>query len=109
MHTLGQQLRVLVRSILGGLGASSLQCDAVSLVLHALRGDESLDLGGLSVGFCAFFLRGDFAADYELANVILLGQTKKFPDLRGSLGTKTLGVDRVGEAGDVTIALLDDG
>ena len=67
MHTLSQQRGVLIRGVLGRLGGSSLQCDAVSLVLHSLRGDESLDFGGLGIGFGAFFLGGDFAANDELA------------------------------------------
>lgn len=67
VHTLGQQLSIFVRSILGRFGGSSLQSDAVSLVLDALRGDKSLDLGGFGVGLCAFLLGGDFAANDELA------------------------------------------
>jgi len=108
VHTFGQQLSILVRSVLGRLGASSLQCDAVSLVLHALRSNESLDLGGFGIGLCTFFLGGDFTADDELANIILLGQTKESSDFGGSLGTKTLGVDHVSETRDIIIALLHD-
>ena len=67
MHTLGQQLSIVVRCVLGGLGVSSLQGDAVSLVLHALRGDKSLDLGSFGIGLRAFLLGDDFAADDELA------------------------------------------
>ena len=67
MHTLSQQLGILVRSVLGGFGASSLDCDAVSLVLHALGSNESLDLGGLSVRLRTFLLGSDFAANDELA------------------------------------------
>ena len=67
MHTLSQQLRVLVRSILGGLRPSSLECKSVSLVLDALGCDESLDLGGFGVWFGAFFLGGDFSTDDKLA------------------------------------------
>ena len=39
----------------------------MSLVLHALGSNKSLDLGGLGVGFGAFLLGGDFAANDELA------------------------------------------
>jgi hypothetical protein len=67
MHTLGQQLRVLVRSILGGFRASSLECNSVSLVLQALRGDKSLDLRGLGVGLCAFLLGDDLTSDNKFA------------------------------------------
>lgn len=75
VHTLRQQRSILVRGILGGLGGSSLQCNTMSLVLHALRGDESLDLGGLGVGLFAFSLGGDFATNDELAidNILTCG------------------------------------
>jgi len=109
VHTLSQQLSILVRSILGGLGVSSLEGDAMSLVLHALRGDESLDLGGLGVGLCSFLLGRDFTADDELANIILLGQAKESSNLGGAFGTETLGVDHIGKTWNLTVALLDDG
>lgn len=67
VNTLGQQLRVLVCGILGGFCASSLECDSVSLVLQALRGDESLDLGGLGVGLRAFLLGDNFTSNNEFA------------------------------------------
>jgi len=108
VHTLGQKLSVLAGGVTGGLGVSSLQCDAVSLVLHALRGDESLDLGGLGVWFGAFLLGDDLTTNDKFANVVLLGQAEESSDLGSTLGTKSLGVDNVGETGDVTLALLDD-
>lgn len=67
MHTLGQELSVLVGSILGCLGASSLQGNSVSLVLHALGGDESLDLRGLGVWLSTLFLGDDLSSDNEFA------------------------------------------
>lgn len=109
VHTLGQQLSILVSSILGSLRASSLECDSVSLVLHSLRSDESLDLGGLGVWLGALLLGDDFTADDELANIILLAQTEESSDLGGTLGTEALGVDDIGEAWDFALALLDDG
>ncbi len=39
----------------------------------------------------------------------MLGETEESSDLGGTLGTETLGVDRIGKAWDITIALLDDG
>jgi hypothetical protein len=60
-------LSVLAGGVTGGLGVSSLQCDAVSLVLHALRGDESLDLGGLGVWFGAFLLGDDLTTNDKFA------------------------------------------
>lgn len=109
MDTLGQQLSVLVRSILGSLSPSSLKCDAVSLVLHALRGDESLDLWCLRVWLGALLLGDDFSSDDEFADIILLGQTKESSDLGGAFGTEALRVDNVGETRDVAIALFDNG
>jgi len=56
MDSLGKDLGILVGSILGGLGTSSLDCDSVSLVLHSLRCDKSLDLGSLCVGLSTLLL-----------------------------------------------------
>jgi len=109
VDTLGQQLSVLVRSILGSLSPSSLKCDAVSLVLHALRGDESLDLWCLCVWLGALLLGDDFSSNDEFANIILLGQTEESTNLGGTLGAEALGVDNVGETWDVALALLDNG
>ena len=43
-----------------------------------------------------------------IPNIILLGQAKESSDLGGSLGTEAFGVDHIGEARDITLALLDD-
>lgn len=67
MHALGQELSVLIGSILGCLGASSLQGNSVSLVLHTLGSDESLDLRGLGVGLSTLLLGDDLSADNEFA------------------------------------------
>lgn len=64
-----EDLSVLVGSILGGLGAAALECDAVALVLEALGGNQTLDLGGLGVGLCALLLGLDLAADDELTDL----------------------------------------
>lgn len=129
MDALGQQLSILVRSVFGCLGASSLEGDAVSLVLHTLRSDESLDLGGLGVGFGTFLLGDDFTTDDEFAvrrielasvhkaysgrkvipDIILLGQTKEPSNLGGTFGTEALRVDDISETRDISLALLDDG
>jgi len=81
----------------------------MSLVLHALRGDESLDLGCLGVGFGAFLLGNDLTSDDEFTNIILLAQTKESSDLGGTLGAETLGLDDVRETRNLALALLDDG
>ena len=41
----------------------------MTLVLEALRGDETLDAGSLGVGFFAFAFGLDFAADDEFADL----------------------------------------
>lgn len=45
----------------------------------------------------------------SLPDIILLGQTEESSDLCSTLGTKSLGIDHVGQTGDVALALLDDG
>lgn len=39
----------------------------------------------------------------------MLGETEKAADLGGTLGTEALGLNGVGEAGNVFVTLLDDG
>lgn len=41
--------------------------------------------------------------------IVLLAEAEESADLGGSLGTEALGVNDVGQAGDVGLALLDDG
>jgi hypothetical protein len=72
MHPLRQELRVLIRRILGRLRATTLQRDTVAFVLETLRSDETLDLGSFSVGFGAFLLGGDFASNNEFAGLLLV-------------------------------------
>lgn len=67
VNTLSQELGVLVGSILRGFRTSSLEGEAVSLVLNALGSDESLDLGSLGVWLRALLLGGDLTTDDELA------------------------------------------
>lgn len=105
---LGENLSVLVGSILGSFRAAALECDPVALVLETLRSDQTLDLGGLGVGLCALLLGGNLTTDDKLANIIFLAETEEAADLGCALGTETLGVDNVGEAGNVSITLLDD-
>jgi len=106
--TLGKDLGVLAGSILGSLGAAALECDAVALVLETLRSNKTLDLGGLGVRLCALLLAGNLTTDDELANIIFLAEAEEAADLGGALGSKTLGVDGVGDAGDLLVTLLDD-
>lgn len=50
----------------------------------------------------------DWRRSYERTHIIFLAETEEAADLGGTLGTKTLGVDEVGETGNVSVALLDD-
>jgi len=109
VDTLGKESGVLGSSILGSLGVAALERDAVALVLEALWGNKTLDLWCLGVCLLALTLWLDLAADDELADIIILGETEELADLGGALGTKTLGVDSVGDAGDIGLSLLDDG
>lgn len=70
MDTLGDDLGVLVGSIFRGLGGSSLECQSMSLVLHALRCDKSLDLGGFGVWLAAA-LGCNFSSNDELSAQLL--------------------------------------
>lgn len=126
MHTLGEQLSILVGSILGCLRSPSLQCDTVTLVLDALWSNETLDLWCFGVWLSSLLLWHDFSSDDELAvehvrihlalflglcflpNIVLLVKTKKLADLGGTLGTKTLWVDHISQAWDICVTLLDD-
>lgn len=78
----------------------------MTLALETLRGDQTLDLGGLGVLLLA--LLGDGAADDELADVVLLVEVEESADLGGTLGTESLGHDNVGQAGQLVLTLLDD-
>ena len=42
-------------------------------------------------------------------HIIFLIETEEFADLGGTLGTKTLGLDNIGQARDIVFSLLDDG
>jgi hypothetical protein len=95
-----------LRGLTTGFSTAALEGNTVALALETLGGDQTLDLGGLGVVLLA--LTGDGAADDELADVVLLVETEESADLGGTLGAESLGVDNVGQAGDVALTLLDD-
>merc|ERR1712000_349850 len=101
--TLGQDLGVLVGLVLDLLGLAALEGSAVTLVLQALG------LGSLGVGGLALALGLDLTADDVLADIVILGEAEDPADLGRTLGAEALGVHDVGEAGNVLVALLDDG
>lgn len=67
MDALGEELSVFVCGIFGCFRASSFQCNSVSLVLHALGSNKSLDLGGFRVWLSTLFLRDNFSSDDEFS------------------------------------------
>jgi hypothetical protein len=55
-----------------------------------------------------YFYVEDWRRSYEKTHIIFLAETEEAAELRGTLGTEALGVDGVGDAGDVFVTLLDD-
>mmetsp|Transcript_59747 Transcript_59747/g.185180 ORF Transcript_59747/g.185180 Transcript_59747/m.185180 type:complete len:257 (+) Transcript_59747:75-845(+) len=74
----------------------------VALPLQQSRSDQPLDLRRL-------LLLADLAADDKLAHVVLLLEVEELADVRGALRAQAPGLDVVREAGDLLVALLDDG
>ena len=68
------------RGILGGFGLAAFECHSVTLMLETLGGNEALDAGSLGVGFLAFALGLNFAANDEFAD--LVAQTKGSASIR---------------------------
>ena len=96
-----------LRSLTGSLSAAALDGNLVALALQALGSDQALDLGGL--GVLGLALLGDSAADNELADIVILGQSEEATDLGSTLGAEALGNDGVGQTGELVLTLLDDG
>jgi len=109
VDTLAQDGSILVSSILGTLSIATLESEAVTLVLKTLGSNQTLDLGGLGVWLLALTLGLDLTTDDKLADIVFLGETEETADLGGTLGTETLGVDDIGDTGNIVVALLDDG
>jgi hypothetical protein len=108
-HALSEDLGVLVGLILDLLSLAALESGTVALVLEALGSDQTLDLGSLGVRRLALTLGLDLSSDNVLTDIVILGEAEELADLGGALGSETLGVDDVGETGDLVITLLDDG
>jgi len=106
--TLGEDSTVFVGSILGGLSSTTLERDPMTFVLKTLGSNETLDLGSLGVWLLSLTLWLNFTTDDELANIIILGETKESSNLGGSLGPKTLWLNRllIGQSRDCCIAHL---
>ena len=89
------------RGILGGFGLAALERHSVTLVLETLRGDETLDAGGLGVGFLAFALGLDFAADDEFADLVRFRSKGSVMGIEDGL-VHRLGKNRSGVEGNST-------
>ena len=90
------------------LSPPPLEGKPVSLPLKHDWGDQPLDLGGLILLLLAI-LKGQGPLDHVLADIIILAQVKQLPDLAGTLGSKSPGDGVIGESGDLTFTLLDNG
>ena len=90
------------------LSPPSLEGEPVSLPLKHDWSHQPLDLGGL-VFLLLALLQGKGPLDHVLADVVLLAQVKKLPDLAGTLGSKSPGDGVVSESGDLSLSLLDNG
>jgi hypothetical protein len=97
---------------LGGLGVG---LGALLLGLDLTADDKLADLNYARLAF--MYWTSDSAGhkgngwrrSYERTHIIFLAETEEAADLGCALGTETLGVNLVGQAGDIGIALLDDG
>jgi len=107
--TLVEEGSIFGGSILGPLSITTLEGKTMTLVLKTLRGNETLDLWGLGIWLLSFTLWLNLTTDNELANIIILGETEELSDLCSALWTQTLGVNDVGDTGDIILSLLDDG
>ena len=79
------------------------------LPLEHSWGHKTLDLGGLEPLLGLALLQGQGPLDHVLAHVIVLSQVEQLTDLGGTLGSEPAGDGVVGQAGNLSIALLHDG
>lgn len=122
----GENALVFGLLLLLAFDTAALDSVEVTAALETEGSNETLDLGPgervgqkyrnyqsknlrLGVGLGLGVLLGlDLTANDVLADIVLLGQVEESANLGGTLGTKTLGEDDIGQSGDVLLALLDD-
>merc|ERR1719209_1167930 len=80
----------------------------VPLPLEHHRGDKTLHLGSGELLLLSI-LKGEWPLDDVLANIVLLGQVEQLPDLAGTLGSQPARDGVVGQSGNLSLSLLDDG
>merc|ERR1719273_642692 len=105
---LGKDLGVLSRSQPVLLSPPPLESEPVPLPLEHHRGDEALHLGRRKLLLLSV-LKGKGPLNDILADVILLGQVEKLPDLARTLGSQPARDRVVGQSGNLSLSLLDDG
>lgn len=100
-----------------GTGSSSffLYASRISLILSRARGKKetcpvfsSHTLPGLPQPPPQLLVGDDRVWVQGETYIVILGEVEELADLSGALGAETLGLDDVGQAGDVGLALLDD-
>ena len=89
------------------LESSLLLSKTSTLVAESSVGDKTLDLGSLISLVTVVF---ELAANNELGDVVLLGETEELADVGSSLGSKTAGNSSslVGQSGNILLTLLDN-
>merc|ERR1712105_319230 len=105
---LGKDLSVLSRGQPVLLPPPPLESEPVPLPLEHHGGDETLHLGRSKLLLLSV-LQGKGPLNDILANVILLGQLENFLDLAGTLGSQPARDGVIGQSGDLSLSLLDDG
>merc|ERR1719370_717234 len=105
---LGKDLGVLSRSQPVLLSPPPLESEPVPLPLEHHGGDKALHLGCCKLLLLSV-LEGKGPLNDILANVILLGQVEKLPDLAGTLGSQPARDGVVSQSRDLSLSLLDDG
>merc|ERR1719209_1579818 len=104
---LGKDLGVLSRGQ-PVLLSPPLESEPVPLPLEHHGGDKALHLWCCKLLLLSV-LEGKGPLNDILANVILLGQVEKLPDLTGTLGSQPARDGVVSQSGDLSLSLLDDG
>jgi len=107
LSVLFEDLVVISNSLLGCLPSSLLAGSVNSLSSESGISDQSLDSGSLISDGLAFLF--NLSSDNESSDVIILGQSEKFSDLGGSLGSESLGELGISESSDGLFTNLSDG
>merc|ERR1719370_1402404 len=105
---LGKDLGVLSRGQPVLLSPPPLESKPVPLPLEHHGGDKALHLGCCKLLLLSI-LKGKGPLNDILANVVLLGQVEKLPDLTSTLGSQPARDGVVSQSGNLSLSLLDYG